>query len=478
MHLRQFEAVMKKDQKTSFGPDPRRQLASVADLIESDAGRDLFADFPRERVVAAIRSVLSDLREGLSPGDEAPAGETVMEMVRAYLSRSELDRIRPVVNASGIILHTGLGRAVLPPAATDAIAKLHSCCNLQMDLDNGRRGKRNHMSEQLLAELTGAEAAMLVNNNAGATLLILAALCEGREVIVSRGQLIEIGGSYRLTDCILRSGAEMVEVGTTNKTHLRDYEGALNEETAAVLRVNPSNYRVVGFSQSVSIAELATLKKRRDVLIIDDLGCGALLDMRRFGLPYEPTAPDSIAAGADLVCFSGDKLIGGPQAGIIVGRSDLIERIRRHPLTRMLRVGKLTDAALEATLRLFREPGQLPDRHPLYRMLCADQKDLRRQAMRMRRKIIKATAAVSVRVVEGESAVGGGSFPGTALPSHLLALRDENRSAEELCRALRMHEPPVIARIGGDEVLLDPRTLLPGDENIVCDAVAALAGLD
>lgn len=455
--------------------DPRRELSSVAELLKSAAATELTVEFSRQRVVSAIRETLSHTRSKLAADGETPSDAEIMEQVRAELRSAELDRIRPVVNASGILLHTGLGRAVLPRRAARAVGALDRCCNLQMDLETGRRGKRNHMSEQLLTELTGAEAALIVNNNAGATLLMLAALCDGREVLVSRGQLIEIGGSYRLTDCVHRSGARMVEVGTTNKTHLRDYENAISEDTAAVMRVNPSNYRVIGFSQSVSVAELATLKRGSDdLLLIDDLGCGALVDMRRFGLPYEPTAPDSIASGADLVCFSGDKLIGGPQAGIIVGRADLIGRIRGHPLTRMLRVGKLTDAALESTLRLFRDPDSLPQAHPIYRMLTADIRSLQRRANSIRRRIANSCDWIDVEVVKGESEVGGGSFPGAPMESRCVALRSDSMSAAEICRRLRTSEPPLIARVSDERVLMDMRTLMPGDEKLVCAAIVGI----
>jgi L-seryl-tRNA(Ser) seleniumtransferase len=352
------------------------------------------------------------------------------------------------------------------------------CCNLQIDMTTGARGRRNAACERLLCRLTGAEAAMLANNNAAATMLILAALCPGREVIVSRGQLIEIGGSYRLPDCVTASGARLVEVGATNKTHLRDYAAALGPDVAAILRVNPSNYRVVGFTQEVGIGELATLKGEwPDLLVIDDLGCGALLDLRAFGLPHEPTVQESIQAGADLCCFSGDKLIGGPQAGIIVGRRDLIARIKKHPLTRMLRVGKLTDMALEQTLRLFLEPETLIENNPTLRMITMSADAIKRRAQSLKRRAEKACAGkLRIRVVEGSSVTGGGSLPATSIPTWLLAISSAtNLSAERLLKKLRDHEPPVIARIENDEVALDLRTILEDEDKIV---LAALSTLD
>ena len=296
--------------------------------------------------------------------------------------------------------------------------------------------------------------------------------------MVSRGQLIEIGGSFRLPDCIHQAGAFLVEVGTTNKTHLRDYETALNEKTAAVLRVHPSNYRVVGFTKDVPISELAGLKTRYPGLhVLDDLGGGALVDLARFGLPREPTVQDSIRSGADLALFSGDKLIGGPQAGILVGRQEVIAILRKHPLTRMLRVGKMTDLALERTLRLFLDPERLPETHPTWRMLTADPDRLRERADALAAAVLKAGAPpASIRRVPCESTTGGGSLPGHPLPSFGVSITSDRRSPAELLRRLRRHDPPVIGRIEQHGVILDMRTLLEGEDAIVCAAtVAALA---
>ena len=283
-------------------PDRRSSLFQVGEILDDPRVGAMCANHGRPVVADAVRAAQELFRAALREGATPPSLDDVVEQVRRLLADAEFQRLRPVVNATGIILHTGLGRAVLPQRAVDELAGLNRCCNLQIDLETGLRGKRNDMTERLLCRLTGAEAAMVVNNNAAATLLVLAALCRDREVVVSRGQLIEIGGSYRLPDCVTQSGAVLVEVGTTNKTHLRDYEQAIGPNTGALLRVNPSNYRVIGFSKEVSIAELAGLRGDRPILVIDDLGCGALLDLRRFGLPHEPTVPDSVAAGADLCC--------------------------------------------------------------------------------------------------------------------------------------------------------------------------------
>ncbi|MCE5251625.1 L-seryl-tRNA(Sec) selenium transferase [bacterium] len=461
----------KKVNKTTGHDDPRSRLVSVSALLEEPAIRAMIVEYSRPAVLDAIHGVLDRLRNRAAQDQELPGTGDIAEEIRAALAGSESERLRPVVNATGIILHTGLGRAVLPKRAANALAGLDRCCNMQIDLETGKRGKRNFMTERLLQRLTGAEAAMVVNNNAAATLLILAALCAGKEVIISRGQLIEIGGSYRLPDCIRHSGAVMVEVGTTNKTHLYDYERALTENTGMILHVNPSNYRIVGFSEQVPIGDLLRLKKKQPVLVMDDLGCGALVNMAQYGLPDEPTVPESIAAGADIVCFSGDKLIGGPQAGIIVGKKDLIAAIKKHPLTRMLRVCKLTDLALEQTLRLFLEPERLPEVHPTYRMLTVPLETLRKRALSLKKKIDGVPGALHVRVVEGESETGGGSMPAVPIKTWVLAVRAGNLSPDRLSFLLRQHEPPVIARIRNDEVLLDMRTILEGEEKIVLGAL-------
>jgi len=449
-------------------PDPRRDIPALSELLDSEDVPPLIVRYSRPVVVQALRKVTDAFRR--DPPEPSIDAAAILRTARERLEAGELDRLRPVVNATGILLHTGLGRAVLPQAAAAALGRLDRACNLQIDLSTGKRGKRNFQCERLICELTGAEAALLVNNNAAATLLILAALCLGREVIVSRGELIEIGGSYRLPDCVTASGALLREVGTTNKTHLRDYEGALTENTGALLRVNPSNYRIIGFSQRVPLTDLVGLAKRRGLLLVDDLGCGALVDLQPYGLPREPLVRDSLAAGADIVCFSGDKLIGGPQAGIIAGRKDLLDRIRKHPLTRMLRVGKLTDMALEQTLRLFRDPASLSKTHPLYAMLAATPDDLRRRAEAFVRQIGE-WPGISIVIEDGFSEMGGGSLPGVGIPTALLSLRSSVVSPLDLSRRLRLREVPVVARVQDDRVVLDMRTLLPDEDAIVSTAI-------
>ena len=447
--------------------DPRRNLPSMTQLLDDANARVLIDEYSRDVVKETFRSILSDLARDPSPDGTAPTSASVVSQAAETLMNRNIDRLRPVVNAMGIVLHTGLGRAPLVKEASQALSSMHMCCNLQVDMSDGRRGRRNFQTEQLLCRLTGAEAAMIVNNNAAATFLILLAFCRGKEVIVSRGQLIEIGGSFRLPDCMRQSGAVMKEVGTTNKTHLRDYEQALNENTAAIMRVYPSNYRVVGFTKSVAIDELSTLKKKQDFVLVDDLGCGALVDLRELGLPLEPTVPSSIAAGADLVCSSGDKLIGGPQAGLIMGRKDLIARIKKHPMTRMLRVCKLTDQAMQETLKLFLDRETLLAKHPVLGMMARPAEEVKKRALRMKRRLEKKGLPLSLRVIEDQSAVGGGALPDFPLDTYVLAVRAEGLSAEALSERLRRHETPIMARLGAGEVLFDVRTLLEGEERIV-----------
>ena len=458
--------------------DSRRGLTSVSTLLAEPRIQALIDSFSRPLVLDAIHEALSALRAALKTQPETASDlNAVVAKVESLLLQQQSARLRPVVNATGILLHTGLGRAVLPQAAVNALAGLNRCCNLQIDLETGLRGSRSQMCVRVLCRLTGAESGLIVNNNAAATFLILSALCRGKEVILSRGQLIEIGGSFRLPDCIHQSGAKMVEVGTTNKTHLRDYEQALTAETALLLRVNPSNYRVVGFTQDVPIAELVQLKQKypSSPLVVDDLGCGALINLESYGLPKEPTVQESIAAGADLVCFSGDKLIGGPQAGIILGRKEPIDRIKKHPLTRMLRVGKLTEVALEQTLRLFLTPETLTDTNPTLHMLAVSGPELGRRAEELERALAQSAPDLKVRVTPSDSATGGGSLPAVAIPSFALAIALAGATADELCRRLRQNEPPIIARIVRDEVQLDMRTLMDGDDEAIQKALAKIA---
>jgi L-seryl-tRNA(Ser) seleniumtransferase len=386
--------------------------------------------------------------------------------------------VRRVVNASGVILHTGLGRAVLPEVALDAVRReAATYCSLAFDLGTGDRAHRERSVAELLRELTGAEAATVVNNNAAATLLALSATCEGREAIVSRGQLVEIGGSFRLPDVMAQSGATMISVGATNMTHLDDYRRAITERTGLLVRVHTSNFKIAGASSEVPLADLIALGREHGVPVLDDLGAGALVDLRALGFPEEPVIGDSIELGADLITCSADKLIGGPQGGIILGRQDLVTRVRRHPLFRCVRVDKLALTALEATLRLFLDPTELPARHPTMRMMTLDRETIEPRAQALAQAIRSVVRDdVEVDLVDGNSRVGSGSLPVHDLPTRLVSLRDPLAGAGAVSRRLRERDVPVVTRVHRDRILIDPRTLQPGDDEAVTAACADVLG--
>ena len=389
------------------------------------------------------------------------------------LQRAIEPHLREAINATGIILHTGLGRAVLPRGVVDSIlGELKGYCTLAVDRDSGERAERDELVEYILTELTGAEAATVVNNNAAATMLVLAALAAQKEVIVSRGQLIEIGGSFRLPDVMAQSGARLVEVGATNRAHPKDYQKAVTENTAAILRVHPSNYRVVGFTSEVPLRELAELARARNIILMDDLGAGALVDLKLFGLPHEPTVRESIQAGADVVLFSGDKLIGAGQCGVIVGRKMLIDKLRRHPLMRALRVDKTCLMVLERTLQLFRDPARLPLEHPTYRMMSTPPVVLRARAKKLARLLSAQAPKAGIEIAQSQAFLGSGSLPTEAIPSFVVTLSVPEMSASELARRLRLDRACVFGRIENERLCLDVRTLT--DEQL--PAVAAALG--
>jgi L-seryl-tRNA(Ser) seleniumtransferase len=414
------------------------------------------------------------LRSEIKKADDATDVDVSLEAVSARVveaaKRKFAPSIRHAINATGIVLHTGLGRAVLSKQAVDAILDVATgYCNLATDLESGQRGSRHVHFTSLLCELTGAEDATVVNNNAAATMLVLNTLAAGKEVIVSRGQLVEIGGSFRMPDVMASSGAILREVGTTNKTHLRDYANAINENTGAILRVHMSNYRIVGFFEEPGIVELTDLAHKHDLPVIDDLGSGALVELSDYGVESEPMIRDSIRAGVDAACFSGDKLIGGPQCGIVVGKKTAIEAMKKNPLARALRIGKLETAALEATLRLFLEPGRINENHPTYRMLSMKPDQIGRRARAMAKKL--GGIAAEVTVIDGSSQVGSGSVPAEMLPTKLVSVRPRKMSADCLARRLRYSDTPVFARIHQEAVLFDPRTIQPGEEATVVGAL-------
>jgi L-seryl-tRNA(Ser) seleniumtransferase len=448
-----------------------RKLPSVDRLLQEEKIAGLVTRWGHDLTVAAVREALDAARQAIRDGGPCPSGEALAREVSERLAAHLQPTLRPAINATGVIVHTNLGRAPLSAearAAMDAVAAGYS--NLEYDLDAGQRGSRYVHAEELLCRLTGAEAALVVNNNAAAVLLILMTFAQGREVILSRGQLVEIGGGFRIPDVMRQSGATLVEVGTTNRTYVRDYEAAITENTAALMRVHRSNFRLVGFTHEPALAEMVELATDRGLFVFDDLGSGTLLDTAPYGLTHEPMIQESVSAGASLVSCSGDKLLGGPQAGIILGRADLIARLKRFPLTRALRVDKTTLAGLQATLRHYLL-GEAIDKVPVWRMISQDETVLDKRAKTWARKL--KSFGLQAQVVPGLSAVGGGSLPGETLPSRLVAL--DTASPDTVAARLRSCEPPVISRIADGQIVFDPRTVHPEQEPILWSLIAAAA---
>jgi L-seryl-tRNA(Ser) seleniumtransferase len=454
---------------------------SLDTLLEVGSFPDLIAQHGRACVVATAREELGAWRSDRSQPFNAEAFE---RRCHTQLDERAAPRLRPVFNLTGTVLHTNLGRALLPQEAVDAVSALMlRPGNLEYDLASGQRGDRDDHIDGLLRELTGAEAATAVNNNAAAVLLVLAALAEKKEVIVSRGELIEIGGAFRIPDIMRRANAWLVEVGTTNRTHLHDFEAAIGVKTALVMKVHASNYAIDGFTASVPLAELATLCKQRGIALAEDLGSGSLIDMTRWGLPAEPTPRQSIAAGVDIVTFSGDKLLGGPQAGLIVGDKSLVARIKRNPLKRALRLDKMTLAALEAVLKLYRDPERLAQRLPALRLLTRPQAEIAATAQRVASALAAALGVrASVQVLACKSQIGSGSLPVDRLPSACVAIgappgtRRAGSFPDRLAAALRALPVPVIGRVQDAQLRLDMRCLEREDDER--EFVAQLVALE
>ncbi len=449
-----------------------RALPSVSSVLQNPHVSALVDALGRDSVVQWVRDAIDAFRaapEMLTPDRD----ENLAAVARRVLDREQLERanrLAPVINATGIILHTGLGRAPLARRAIEAAAELAGAGNVEVSLLTGERNYRGHQLQPMWQSLTGCEDSLIVNNNAGATLLTLQALCAGREVVISRGQLIEIGGSFRLPEIFELSGAKLREVGTTNRTHLRDYAEAIGPNTAAIMHVHPSNYRVVGFSSTPSIEQLVPLAREHGVLAIDDIGSGSLIDVTRYGLPREPTFTESIAAGADAVLGSGDKLLGGPQAGIVLGQTDAIERIRKAPFARTVRVDKLTLAALSGTLELYLR-GVHEQEVPTLRLLATSVEALRIRAQRLADAM---ASAGKTSVVDCMSPVGGGSLPGAELPSAAVAIEPAG-AVDAFAIRLRTGQPRVFSRISDRRILLDLRSVAESDDPGLVQAVRGAA---
>ncbi len=452
-----------------------RTLPKVDELLKRQDVQALVDAHGRELVLGALRETIDATRARVLAGDTAEvAVDEILSEARARLTADARRSLRRVINATGIVVHTNLGRSPLAEAAVAAVAEVaRGYSTLEYDVESGERGSRHVHVEELICRLTGAEAAMAVNNNASAVLLGLAALSRRKEAIVSRGQLVEIGGSFRIPDIMRESGAKMVEVGTTNKTHLRDYEAAITPRTGLLLKVHSSNYRVVGFTEEVPLQKLVELGAAHGVPVFEDQGSGVLIDLARFGLPGEPTVGAAIAAGADLVSASGDKLLGGPQAGILAGKSATIARLKKHPLARCVRLDKMTLAALEVTLRLYLDEDRLLAEVPTLRMLTMPADEAARRAEGLAAEIRLACGArCEVACAADVSRAGGGALPMEDLPTTVVTLASTAVSATALEARLRLGEPAVIARIKDGRVLLDPRTLRLDEEPEVVSAIA------
>ncbi len=456
-----------------------RVLPSVTELIDDRRVAALIDEAGRESVVEWIRQSLDDIRGWLLATDESTGEENresltakVIEAVVEQSVRSRLRRFDRVINATGVVLHTGLGRSPLSSTARDAIDELGGAGNVEVDLETGERRYRGHQLQATWRALCGAEDSVVVNNNAAATLLTLQALCAGREVVISRGQLIEIGGSFRLPEIFELSGVVLREVGTTNRTSVSDYARAIGPDTAAIMHVHTSNYRVVGFTDTPGIDLLAPLAHEHGLIAIDDIGSGAMIDVEKFGLPSEPTFRESLAEGADVVLGSGDKLMGGPQAGIILGKREFVEPIRQHPLARAVRVGKLTLAALTATLDAYGR-GRAETEIPLLRLLAATESDLVDRAEAIAKKL-GALESLTVAVRPDTALVGGGSLPGAEMPTSVLAVTRAETSADELALRLRTGPLRLFTRIQNDQVLVDLRSVLAEDDSRIVEALESV----
>lgn len=466
---------MRKNSPSTARRERLRQLPSVDRLLLAPAVRSQLVDLPHHLQVTLARDALEAARARIIDGDDIPSSDDLAQNMRIAAAQRLLPSLRPVINATGVILHTNLGRAPLCQAALAAMQAVGGgYSNLEFALETGARGSRYTHLAGALAALSGAEDALAVNNNAAAILLVLSALAAGKEVIVSRGEAVEIGGGFRIPDVLAQSGARLVEVGTTNRTYVQDYVRAITPYTGAILRVHASNFKVIGFTHEADVAALVQAGRQHDIPVIYDLGSGSLLDTSAFGLQREPTVQETIAAGCAIVCFSGDKLLGGPQGGLIAGRRELIARMKQHPLARALRLDKATIAGLEATLAHYHRQ-EAPSHIPVWQMISAEPDRLKRRARAWQRAVASAHGRKLTTAIEcGESAIGGGALPGETLPTWVLRLAATARSADWLAGKLRASAPPVVARIEEDTVVLDPRTVMPEQDRAVLQNLKGL----
>jgi L-seryl-tRNA(Ser) seleniumtransferase len=458
-----------------------QKIPAVDRLLNSPLLSEILPEYPRSLVLKAVHQVLEGIRNAIKSGhgfEEPLSLQRVSHLVAEKLAILNRPSLKPLINATGVVVHTNLGRSILAERALarfKPIAGAYS--NLEYDLQRGERGSRYSHVEGILKEITGAEAGTVVNNNAAAVLVALDTLARGREVVVSRGQLVEIGGSFRIPEVMKRGGARMVEVGTTNKTHLRDYEEVIGPDTALLLKVHKSNYHLIGFTEDVDTVDLVALAHRNNIAVMEDLGSGCFVDFSKYGLVKEPTVQEVLGQGVDLVTFSGDKLLGGPQAGIILGRKPLVEAIRKNQLSRALRIDKLTLLALEETLRIYRDEATAIKEIPTLQMILAPYEQVKSKARRLRRMIGKLDSKnFHLQLADGTSKVGGGALPLLVIPTCLIALVPGSLSANTIEQKLRDHDPPIISRVEKDQVLLDVRTVQDSELKALAGAIRSLAG--
>ena len=444
-------------------------LPSVDEILKSEKGLAWLDKYPRRYVLQGIREGIDKRRkeilEGLSAG---LSDEVMMGGIEDIIRRLSAHSLIPLINATGVVIHTNLGRSVLSERALENIRRVsESYSNLEYDIAKGKRGKRYSHIKRILRDVTGAEDALIVNNNAAAVLLCLNALSKGKEVIVSRGELVEIGGSFRMPDVMVSSGAILREVGTTNKTHLYDYEKAINENTSMILKIHKSNFRIVGFTEEVSIEDLVKLGGKHQIPVMYDLGSGCLIDFRQFGIHDEPSVKEIVKTGVDLTTFSGDKLLGGPQGGVIVGTKKYIERIQKNPMTRAMRIDKLTLAGFEATLMEYVDEERVVENIPTLRMLLQKPEKIKTRANKISRRLKSEIKDADIRIMQDSSRAGGGALPEMDLPTYVVAIKSDRISVNELEERLRKGDPPIITRIKGDSLIIDARTIMDKDHEVL-----------
>jgi len=455
-----------------------RQLPKVDEVLDLPEVKQLSATYPRPLVVEGIREVIGERRGSVLSLPEKELGridlsaESLIDDLKKWLKEQYAPSLKRLINATGVVIHTNLGRSILSKSSIEAVVNAASnYSNLEFDLEKGARGSRHSHVESILVKITGAEAGMVVNNNASAVFLALSTLAYGKEAIVSRGQLVEIGGSFRIPDVMSQSGAILREVGTTNKTYVSDYRAAVTEETALLMKVHTSNFRIVGFTHEPALEEMVELGRELGIPVMEDLGSGVLVDLANYGVPYEPTVQESVRAGVDVITFSGDKLLGGPQAGLVVGKTEFINRMKKHPLARAVRVDKMTLAGIEATLREYLDIEGVRYKNPTIRMITTPAEELRTRAENIAKILESGLSKEFIVATEPEtSKVGGGSLPLAELPTTVVTIKHKKMSAGAVEEILRRNEPPVIVRIKEDAVMLDPRTIQEGEEQEILAA--------